>query len=85
MRPWLGWRVSFPPPSPFQQLEYGLVLMGFFSSIFGLAAVDTGRPTRIAFTSRLSLDFWTGSGALSLDDNWVEAGRPEMGGRASLV
>ncbi|OBT99129.1 hypothetical protein VE01_02506 [Pseudogymnoascus verrucosus] len=54
-------------------------------SIFALAAVDTGRPTRIAFTWTLSLDFWTGSGALSLDDNWVEARRPEMGGRASPV
>lgn len=59
--------------------------MGGFSSFFALAAVDTGRPSRIVFTSTLSLDFWTGSGALSLDDNWVEAGRPEMGGRDSLV
>ena len=46
-----------------------------------MSAVDTGRPTRIAYTSTLSLDFWTGEGALSLD-NW-ESERPEMGRSAS--
>ncbi|KFY23984.1 hypothetical protein V493_05521 [Pseudogymnoascus sp. VKM F-4281 (FW-2241)] len=43
----------------------GWVAVGFFA----VAAADTGRPTKFAFTTTLSLDFWTEDGALSLD-NW---------------
>ncbi|KAL5351493.1 hypothetical protein ACLOAV_003352 [Pseudogymnoascus australis] len=51
--------------------------------LIALAAVDTGRPSRIAVTTTVGLDFWSGSGALSLD-NW-DAERPEMGRSGSLV
>ncbi|OBT72193.1 hypothetical protein VF21_10519 [Pseudogymnoascus sp. 05NY08] len=65
----------------------GWVACGFLAA----AAVDTGRPTRIAitttwsldFSTSLSLDFWTGSRGLSLD-NW-DAERPEMGRSASRL
>ncbi|OBT99609.1 hypothetical protein VE01_02850 [Pseudogymnoascus verrucosus] len=67
-------------------------ILGWVACLFlGLAAVDTGRPSRIAITTRLnfdvttslSLDFRTRRGVLSLD-GW-DSERPEMGRSASRL